>query len=340
MAVKKNPRQSRPATNTKAMRTNHASTRGRRRSAAKNAAPDSLVNVRLTPIDIIEAVRQAFGGEIACDAAAVRDKRRDRVKAKFRYYDPSDGSPKNGLEQPWHDRTWCNPPFSDKGKKGDSERGLMGWVNKAIREARWRADEKKRYRIYMLVPLRPSSAWARELFKAADDVLLLSPRISFGRIDSPEMWDGKTDFVDHVIAAFNCSTDRLVHFGIKGLIVKGVPTIQEGIAKAQEAYERGSDKVNLSKAEQLALNPKPSRMRNKMLATSRRDSEAWARDEEAERAEALAAVAGAKARMKASAAVSRARERAEKAAGKATSKQSKSENSKRPAKNRRPSGKR
>lgn len=61
----------------------------------------------------------------------------------LQYYEKRD----DGLEQPWHGRVFCNPPY---------ERGVIGrWVGKAVCEVSLRRAEY----VVMLIPASCSARW-------------------------------------------------------------------------------------------------------------------------------------------------------------------------------------
>ena len=76
-------------------------------------------NEHYTPEHVIEAARQAMGGDISLDPASCEEAN-EIVKAE-RILTEQD----SGLDQPWKgDRLWLNPPFSSG--------TLMQWVDKTV----------------------------------------------------------------------------------------------------------------------------------------------------------------------------------------------------------------
>lgn len=102
---------------------------------AKRGAID-CVDDRGTPPEFFAELSERFGGFTLDVAAASHNAKCDQ------FYDRDH----NGLEQPWHGRVWCNPPYSD----------LAAWVAKAWHE--WRSGRCDL--IVMLLPgNRPEQAW-------------------------------------------------------------------------------------------------------------------------------------------------------------------------------------
>lgn len=85
----------------------------------------------------------------------------DEVNHKVaRYFDLE----ADGLEQSWKEYTcWCNPPYSDP----------IPWVQKAWHEAETGAT------VVMLLPVDTSTEWFAEIFRAADEIVFLRPRVRF-----------------------------------------------------------------------------------------------------------------------------------------------------------------
>ncbi len=90
-----------------------------------------------TPPWILDAAREALGGEICLDPCAAS--RPEGLYATDNYQLPLDG-----LSLPWLDGTFVNPPFDS----------LRGWLEKAGMEAR-----ENNLRIVALFPWRPHRRW-------------------------------------------------------------------------------------------------------------------------------------------------------------------------------------
>src|SRR5262249_44077676 len=86
----------------------------------KQALFSSMSEEWYTPAEYIEAARQVLT-EFDLDPAS-NPQANEVVKASL-YYDKKT----NGLENPWHGRVWCNPPYG-----GDE--GTGAWVEKMIAE--------------------------------------------------------------------------------------------------------------------------------------------------------------------------------------------------------------
>ena len=71
----------------------------------------------------------------------------------------------DGFETPWHQRNWCNPPYSSG--------SILPWIHKATKEAR-----QGRF-TYMLLPASIETKWFKELLRVASQILILSPRVNF-----------------------------------------------------------------------------------------------------------------------------------------------------------------
>lgn len=80
----------------------------------------------------------------------------------------------NGLRQPWHGNTWCNPPYSHLG----------AWLRKAAQETR----EGRCTTAVLLVPARTDTvAWHQWVMRHAAEVRLLRGRVAF---DPPPEYTG------------------------------------------------------------------------------------------------------------------------------------------------------
>lgn len=72
----------------------------------------------------------------------------------------------NSLEQPWHGRVWCNPPY----------RKLIDWCRKAWHEV----TEGNADLVVMLLPNQTSTAWFHDYATKLGEVRFLRGRVSFG----------------------------------------------------------------------------------------------------------------------------------------------------------------
>jgi hypothetical protein len=155
-----------------------------------------------TPPDVVAAITWAFDGEIMCDPCSPISGD-SPVVAKHRYTIDDDG-----LSKSWCDRTYVNPPYS----------ATRPWIKKAIEES----SEGKR--IYMLLPVRPSSSYQLALINASIDVLLLKKRLSFfSKMPDDEEVEPKGKGTGRnalMIVGLHCSTTPLVEMGLEGQIIK------------------------------------------------------------------------------------------------------------------------
>ena len=160
------------------------------------AKPKQVDDVWLTPEDIAEAVRAAFYGEIVCDPCSSSEGD-DFVRATHAYTIEQDGLKE---ENPWYDRTFVNPPFSDP----------KPWIARAIRES---ALGK---RIYLLLPARTGSMHQTAILNEAIDVLFVDKRVAFPKPGRAAKGTGQNAIM---IAGLLCSTQPLVDMGIAGTVI-------------------------------------------------------------------------------------------------------------------------
>jgi hypothetical protein len=73
-----------------------------------------------TPLEVLEAVREAFGGSICLDPASCAEAQ-ERVQAKTYFDEQADG-----LTRDWHGRVFLNPPYASQ--------LIKPFVNKLIAE--------------------------------------------------------------------------------------------------------------------------------------------------------------------------------------------------------------
>lgn len=113
-----------------------------------------------TPAPLVARIRRALGGVIDLDPCAAHPSL-DTVKALRTYLYPR----QDGLKLPWRGRVFSNPPYDREGIRAFTDRALH--------------QEPSCERLLMLVPLRPSASWWRDLARSADDCVLLLRRIAF-----------------------------------------------------------------------------------------------------------------------------------------------------------------
>jgi len=111
-----------------------------------------------TPPIVIEPLKDAVGGQFELDAATCES----ITHIAKQYYTKED----DGLESPWFDRVFVNPPYSRQKKK---------WVAKA-------REEIKKDRVEFIVFLcrgDSSTDWWHGLFEDASHVCFLDSRVRF-----------------------------------------------------------------------------------------------------------------------------------------------------------------
>lgn len=103
-------------------------------------------------------------------------------------------------ENPWYDRTFVNPPFSNPKR----------WIARAIRES---AQGK---RIYLLLPARTGSTHQAAILNEAIDVLFVDKRVAFPKPGQSAKGTGQNAVI---IAGLLCSTQPLFDMGITGTVI-------------------------------------------------------------------------------------------------------------------------
>lgn len=114
----------------------------------------------LTPQVIVDFLHEVWGS-IALDPCATRDPR-NLVDAANKIYGPW-GAFRGGLDIPWVDKTYCNPPY----------KALRAWLEKAVNEVY--ANLGATPRIAVLAPTRGHRVWWHEVRDTAHVVLELRP---------------------------------------------------------------------------------------------------------------------------------------------------------------------
>jgi hypothetical protein len=105
----------------------------------------------LTPPWVLDAAREALGGEILMDPCAAPDPAAHFATVRNVVHPREDG-----LVQPWIGGTYMNPPFAD----------LQVWLEKAYTEAEYG------YPIVGLFPWRPHRRWFHAPLRGAEVVFL------------------------------------------------------------------------------------------------------------------------------------------------------------------------
>jgi hypothetical protein len=117
----------------------------------------------LTPLVIVAFLHELWGG-IALDPCATRDPR-NVVDAANKVYGPWGPDFLGGLDIPWMDRTYCNPPYKD----------LRLWLGKAIDEIGKGVDSVGSPRIALLAPTRGNRTWWHRARDTTSVVVELKP---------------------------------------------------------------------------------------------------------------------------------------------------------------------
>jgi DNA N-6-adenine-methyltransferase (Dam) len=122
----------------------------------------------LTPLWILDdVVRPAFKGRIMLDPCASTGDKPDgnggltvrSRNAELNIYEPLKPGDPSGLDVPWADRTFVNPPYNN----------LKEWLAKLAKEL------EVGKRIIMLIPVRTNRTWWFEAMSRADDIVCLNP---------------------------------------------------------------------------------------------------------------------------------------------------------------------
>lgn len=122
----------------------------------------------LTPPVIVAFLRELWGS-IALDPCATLDPR-SVVNAWNDCFGPRYGTGESGLEIPWIDRTYCNPPYKD----------LRVWLEKAVHETRMYAGLVSPPRVALLGPTRGHRTWWHTARDTADVAIELKPLAFIG----------------------------------------------------------------------------------------------------------------------------------------------------------------
>jgi len=124
------------------------------------------------PIPPLSGIRLGFGKK--SDSNATPKWLYDNLNKEFQFtFDPCPLEPTfNGLEVPWKESNFVNPPFSDIG----------AWVEKAVFEhfKKQGASGKSVF----LIPFRPHTKYWRMVFQFASEVRILTEQIRFDGYDT------------------------------------------------------------------------------------------------------------------------------------------------------------
>ena len=112
-----------------------------------------------TPQDLLNKIETIFG-KFDLDAAATSD----NAKCQFYYTEKN-----SGLHNPWHRRTWCNPPYG---------REIPKWIGKAFFETH---DATIRHceTAVLLLPSRTDTQWFQAAAAKCDFIAFLKGRVKF-----------------------------------------------------------------------------------------------------------------------------------------------------------------
>lgn len=114
-----------------------------------------------TPPEVLELVRQVFGGRIGLDPCAAPEPEHSFAKGNFA--GPT-GSPADGLAHEWRGSVYVNPPFGE----------LAAWAEKCALEHRAHGAE-----VILLLPSRTDTAYWHEHLSAAALLCLWRGRMKF-----------------------------------------------------------------------------------------------------------------------------------------------------------------
>lgn len=122
----------------------------------------------LTPPVVCDFLRLLWG-DIILDPCASRDAR-SVVRAANKVYGPWGSDFGGGLDIPWMDRTYCNPPYKH----------LRAWLDKAVWESTARDNAGDYPRLALLGPTRGHRPWWHKARDTAHVVLELKPLTFIG----------------------------------------------------------------------------------------------------------------------------------------------------------------
>jgi len=123
--------------------------RRRKNTAKAMISPGARPQDIRTPLVIFRTLVQYWGESIALDACD------GEARTPCVLHLTS-----GGLDRPWADRTYCNPPYQD----------LKSWLAKAVHEARATGN-----RIAVLCPVRTHRKWFREAMAETSAIIYLDP---------------------------------------------------------------------------------------------------------------------------------------------------------------------
>lgn len=139
-----------------------------------------------TPVDVIEKVKDIFGGSIDLDAASNRTCQ-EYIQAKEYYGLDND---KDALTRTWnHNHIWLNPPYSAGNISRFVDKAIYEWD---VRDFDQSVPSPKQMMI--LTNVQSDSKWFHILLNSCDTVLFWKGRIKFLKVidgKAYEKWEGE-----------------------------------------------------------------------------------------------------------------------------------------------------
>lgn len=164
---------------------------------AKRRRPESHVRQAMrTPRDLVEAVRELFGGAIELDPCTEPD----NPTGAERFYCP----PADGAALPWDARTiFCNPPYGEARRR---------WVERCIRAGIAGSS------VVLLIPSNTETRIFQRALQACDSVLFLQARLQFGVLRE----NGRQEAASHGSALLGFGVDLAPLAAGRGVVMRRV----------------------------------------------------------------------------------------------------------------------
>ena len=163
-----------------------------------------------TPEDLIQTVKEFYGGTIDTDPASSSEAN-DYINATV-FYDEVF----NGLINIWTGNVFCNPPYS-RGK-------VLKFLKKGMKEIELKHTDQ----LLLLTNLDPSTAWGRLATYKATRMLLFGKRLSF--IDPSTSKPATDNSRCQVLYYFGKNTKRFrIFFEQYGVITKPLRHSNDGL---------------------------------------------------------------------------------------------------------------
>ncbi len=187
------------------------------KKSGKGAVDESDPDVRLTPSELVEAIRYMFGGEIAFDPATTWSNPTEAT-AWAALDDPD--NPQDGSTMRWPDRTFVNPPYSHR-----SDKTKPGGVDEFVRQAIAMRDHPDQPRIVMLVPANTDADIYQGLLSECQEALFFDGRFTFDRVeDKKRVTETKSANNSYMLVGFGpVWLKHLVDLGFPGVVMKPFP---------------------------------------------------------------------------------------------------------------------